>query len=148
VGANGAIGAPSVSGAVTTNGLGAPSGTTNSAPPAARSAAVSASSAIPAPTRAPRPWAGASRVAPPARGAAAAGSSQDCGVRCWVDAETAPAGASDRENLERQIAFQEAAIQAIALTGRFSEVPAGRYRPHQLEAELQGLPWRSRSRRS
>jgi hypothetical protein len=55
---------------------------------------------------------------------AAPGDSQDCGVMCWVGAETGPAGASDREDLERQIAFQKAAIQAIALTGRFGEMPA------------------------
>jgi hypothetical protein len=69
---------------------------------------------------------------------AAPGDSQDCGVMCWVGAETGPAGASDREDLERQIAFQKAAIQAIALTGRFGEMPAAPHRLHQLEASCKG----------
>jgi hypothetical protein len=69
-------------------------------------------------------------------------------------ADTDPPGASgvvrSREDcLERQIAFQKGVIQAIALTGRFGEMPAAQHRLHRLESELFGLRRKSgRSRRT
>jgi hypothetical protein len=55
----------------------------------------------------------------------------------------APAASGRGDCLERQIAFQKAVIQAIALTGRFGEMPAAQHRLRQLEVELLGLRRRS-----
>jgi hypothetical protein len=57
-----------------------------------------------------------------------------------MGADTEAPGASGRGDcLERQIAVQKAVIQAIALTGRFGEMPAAQHRLRQLEVELHGL---------
>jgi hypothetical protein len=59
-------------------------------------------------------------------------------------ADTDAPDASDRQDcLERQSAVQKTVIQAVALTGRFGEMPAAQHRLRQLEVELRGLRRRS-----
>jgi len=71
-----------------------------------------------------------------------------------MDADSDPPDASGvvgggEDRLVRQIASQKGVIIAIALAGRFGEMPAAQHRPRQLESKLLGLRRKSgRSRRS